>query len=111
MFDWIASCCETGTIKNPLECSNAIRIASTNRNEAKLCLQVTWTRRRDKGDLQLLSVGDYTYINDNRFIISNKKVDNVSIHFPSCHSQSLMILSFPRLQCDLVLISLDADEL
>ena len=47
------------------------------------CVQVTWTRRTrrlDTGErnLQLLSVGDNTYINDNRFIISNKKVDNVS---------------------------------
>ena len=47
------------------------------------CVQVTWTRRTTRLDtgernLQLLSVGDNTYINDNRFIISNKKVDNVS---------------------------------
>ena len=34
MFEWIASCCETGTIQKLLECSSVIRIASTNRNEA-----------------------------------------------------------------------------
>ena len=53
-------------------------------------VQVTWTRRTKRPDtgernLQLLSVGDNTYISDNRFIISNKKVDNVSEDWPrSC---------------------------
>ena len=55
----------------------------TNISSLHYCLQVTWTRRTrrlDTGErnLQLLSVGDNTYISDNRFIISNKKVDNVS---------------------------------
>ena len=51
-----------------------------NNNNNQYCLQVTWTRRLDTGErnLQLLSVGDNTYISDPRFIISNKKVDNVS---------------------------------
>ena len=53
---------------------------NNNNKHHQYCLQVTWTRRLDTGErnLQLLSVGDNTYISDNRFIISNKKVDNVS---------------------------------
>ena len=43
-------------------------------------LQVTWTRRLggDTGGIQLLSVGDYTHVQDNRFRVEKKPHDAVS---------------------------------
>ena len=50
------------------------------RTDKCIILQVTWTRRLggETGGIQLLSVGDYTHVQDNRFRVEKKPHDAVS---------------------------------
>ena len=42
-------------------------------------MQVTWSRRLlSEKSLQVLSIADFTHINDQRFLIAKKPLDNVS---------------------------------
>ena len=49
-------------------------------NHPFLIPQVTWTRRLGghTGGIQLLSVGDFTHVQDNRFRVEKKPHDSVS---------------------------------
>ena len=56
-------------------------------------MQVTWSRGLlSEKSLQVLSIGDFTHINDKRFLIAKKPQDNVSYIEDQKKCESILII-------------------